>query len=60
MARYSSEDFDRSVFAIDLRRHVPHGKTDVLNDLSARSDGSALTTLLCSVSGIFGMCCCHT
>ena len=44
------------VFAIDRRRHVPHGKTDLLNDLSARSDGSALTTLLCSASGIFAMC----
>jgi hypothetical protein len=27
-----------------------------MNDLSARSDGSALTTLLCSASGIFAMC----
>jgi hypothetical protein len=28
----------------------------LLNDSSARSDGSALTTLLSSVSGIFAMC----
>ncbi len=56
----SSEDVDLSVFTIDRRRHVPHGKTDVLNDLSARSDGNALTTLLCSASGIFGMCCSRT
>jgi hypothetical protein len=56
MARSSSEGFDQWVFAIDRRRHVPHGKTDLLNDLSARSDGSALTTLLCSASGIFAMC----
>jgi hypothetical protein len=41
MARSSSEGFDQWVFAIDRRRHVPHGKTDLLNDLSARSDGSA-------------------
>jgi hypothetical protein len=60
MVRSSSEGFDRSVFAIDRRRHVPHGKTDVLNDLSARSDGSVVTTLLCSASDIFGICCCHT
>jgi hypothetical protein len=44
----------------DRRRHVPHGKTDLLNDLSAQSDGSALTTLLCSASGIFVMCCSRT
>jgi hypothetical protein len=55
MARSSSEGFDQWVFAIDRRRHVPHGKTDLLNDLLARSDGSALTTLLCSASGIFAM-----
>src|ERR1700730_3970877 len=54
MARSSSED--RSVLAIDRRRHVPHEKKDLLNDLSARSDGSALTTLLCPASGIFVMC----
>ena len=46
MARSSSEDCDRSAYAIDRRRHVPHGKTDLLNDLSARSDGSALTTFV--------------
>jgi hypothetical protein len=46
MARSSSEGFDQWVFAIDRRRHVPHGKTDLLNDLSARSDGSALTTFV--------------
>ena len=57
MARSSSEDFDQWAFAIDRRRRVPHGKTDMLNDLSVRSDGSALTTLLCSASGIFVMCC---
>src|SRR3979411_269337 len=59
MARSSSEGFDQWVFAIDRRRHVPHGKTDLLNDLSARSDGSALTTFLCLASGIFVMCCCR-
>jgi hypothetical protein len=56
MVRSSSEGFDQWDFAIDRRRHVPHGKTDFLNDLSARSDGSALTTLVCSASGIFAMC----
>src|ERR1700682_786510 len=48
----SSEDFGQWVFAIDRRRHVPHGKTDLLSDSSVRSDGSALTMLLCSASGI--------
>jgi hypothetical protein len=38
----SSEDFDQWAFAIDRRRHVPHGKTDLLSDSSVRSDGSAL------------------
>ena len=57
MARSSSDGFDQWVFAIDRRRRAPHGKTDLLNDLSARSDGSALTTLLCSA--IFVMCCCR-
>src|ERR1700733_14517485 len=52
MARSSSEGFDQWAFAIDRRRHVPHGKTDLLSDSSARSDGSALTTLLCSASDI--------
>jgi hypothetical protein len=58
MARSSSEGFDQWEFAIDRHRHVPHGKTDLLNDLSGRSDGSALTTLLCSTSGISVTCCC--
>src|ERR1700687_6490461 len=40
----SSEDFDQWVFAIDRRRHVPHGKTDLLSDSSVRSDGNALTS----------------
>src|ERR1700682_5361916 len=57
MARSSSDGFDQWVFAIDRRRRAPHGKTDLLNDLSARSDGSALTTLSCSVSGLFALCC---
>src|SRR5258706_2987117 len=48
----SSEDFDQWAFAIDRRRHVPHGKTDLLSDSLVRSDGSALTMLLCSASGI--------
>jgi hypothetical protein len=46
MARYSSDGFDQWVFAIDRRRHVPHGKTDFLSDSSARSDGSALTIVV--------------
>src|SRR5229473_5940373 len=50
MARSSSDDFDQWAFAIDRRRHVPHGKTDLLGDSSVRSDGSASTTLSCSVS----------
>src|SRR6478672_4514993 len=58
VARSSSEDCDRSAYAIDRRRRVPHGKTDLLNDLLARSDGSALTTLLRWASGIFVICCC--
>src|ERR1700694_299684 len=57
MARSSSAGCDQWVFAIDRRRRAPHGKTDLLNDLSARSDGSALTTLLCSGGGIFVICC---
>src|SRR6202158_4856607 len=40
----SSEDFDQWVFAIDRRRHVPHGKTDLLSDSSVRSDGNPLTS----------------
>ena len=47
-------------FAIDRRRHVPHGKTDLLSDSSVRSDGSALTMLLCSASGISVTYCCRT
>src|SRR5258705_11709135 len=50
MASPSSEGFDRWVFVIDRRRRVPHGKTDLLNDLSVRSDGEALTMLLCLAS----------
>ena len=30
------------------------------NGSSVQSDGSALTTLSCSASGIFVMCCCRT
>jgi len=56
----SSEDFDQWAFAIDRRRHVPHGKTDLLSDSSVRSDGSALTTLLCSASATSVMYCCRT
>src|SRR5712675_1047120 len=56
----SSEDFDQWAFAIDRRRHVPHGKTDLLSDSSVRSDGSALTMLLCSASGISVTYCCRT
>src|SRR5260370_6846835 len=48
----SSEDVEQRGFAIDRRRHVPHGKTDLLSDSSVRCDGSALTMLLCSASGI--------
>src|SRR5258707_13030569 len=39
MVNSSSEDFDQWAFAIDRRRHVPHGKTDLLSDSSVRSDG---------------------
>jgi hypothetical protein len=56
----SSEDFDQWAFAIDRRRHVPHGKTDLLSDSSVRSDESALTMLLCSASGISVTYCCRT
>ena len=59
VARSSSDDFDQWAFVIDRRRHVPHGKTDLLSDSSVRSDGSASTTLLCSASGISVMCCCR-
>jgi hypothetical protein len=58
LARRDEAGFDQWVFAIDRRRHVPHGKTDLLNDLLARSNGSALTTLLYLASGIFVICCC--
>src|SRR5258706_11574617 len=60
MVSSSSEDFDQWAFAIDRRRHVPHGKTDLLSDSSVRSDGSALTMLLCSASGISVIYCCRT
>src|SRR5258707_9082311 len=56
----SSEDFDQWAFAIDRRRHVPHSKTDLLSGSSVRSDGSALTMLLCSASGISVTYCCRT
>src|SRR6266404_2308560 len=36
-----------------------HGKTDLLSDSSVRSDGSALTMLLCSASGISVTYCCQ-
>ena len=58
MAKSLFEEFDPWGFAIDRRRRAPHGKTAMLNDLSVRSDGSALTMLLCSASGIFVTCCC--
>src|SRR6266851_5434017 len=59
-ASFVNLDFDQWAFAIDRRRHVPHGKTDLLSDSSVRSDGSALTMLLCSASGISVTYCCRT
>src|SRR6478735_6163716 len=59
--RYLIRDRD-GVFGelFDRRRHVPHGKTDLLSDSSVRSDGSALIMLLCSASGISVTYCCRT
>src|SRR5260370_2176012 len=58
-ASFVNLDFDQWAFAIDRRRHVPHGKTDLLSDSAVRSDGSALTMLLCTASGISVTYCCR-
>ena len=42
MAKSSFDDFDQWAFAIDLRRHALHGKTDLPSDSSVRSDGRCL------------------
>jgi hypothetical protein len=44
MGRHSFEGFDQWASAIDQRRRALHGRTDMLNGLSVRSDGSASIT----------------
>jgi hypothetical protein len=59
MAKSSSEDFDQWAFVIDRHRRAPHGKTDMLNGSSDRSDENALIILWLWASGTSDMCCCH-
>ncbi len=59
MAKSSSEDFDQWAFVIDRHHRAPHGKTDMLNGSSDRSDENVLIILWLWASGTSDMCCCH-
>src|SRR6202140_1307076 len=53
----SSAAFGRWAFAIGQPRRDRRGRTDIVKGRSVRSGGDALTTLSCSASGIFAICC---
>src|SRR6202165_5913908 len=47
----------RSAFGIGQPRRDRRGRTDIVKGRSVRSGGNVLTTLSCSASGIFAICC---
>src|SRR6202795_1906420 len=53
----SSAVFGRCAFGIGEPRRDRRGRTDIVKGRSVRSDGNVLTTLSCSASGIFAICC---
>src|SRR5262245_23765710 len=60
MARSSCAAFERWAFGIGRSHRDRLGRTDMRRGLSARSGGTALTTLLCSVTDIFVTCSART
>src|SRR3982074_3086637 len=54
---FSSAAFGRWAFGIGQPRRDRRGRTDIVKGRSVRSGGSVLTTLSCSASGIFAICC---
>ena len=52
----SSSGFAQWAYGIDRFRHGRHGKTGTRRGSSVRSDGSVLTTLLCSANDISAIC----
>src|SRR6202011_3375696 len=44
-------------FGIGQPRRDRRGRTDIAKERSVRSGGNVLTTLSCSASGIFAICC---
>src|SRR5258707_8098289 len=53
----SSAAFGRWAFGIGQPRRDGRGRTDIVKGRSVRSGGNVLTTLSCSASGIFAICC---
>src|ERR1700737_3393378 len=53
----SSAAFGRWAFGIGQPRRDRRGRTDTVKGRSVRSGGNVLTTLSCSASGIFAICC---
>src|SRR4030088_1260449 len=53
----SSAAFGRWAFGIGQPRRDRRGRTGIVKGRSVRSAGNVLTTLLCSESGIFAICC---
>src|SRR5712664_3327948 len=53
----SSAAFGRCAFGIGQPRRDRRGRTDIVKGRSVRSGGNVLTTLSCSASGIFVICC---
>jgi hypothetical protein len=56
MATSSSAAFEQWAFGIDRLHHDRRGRTDMRRGSSVRSGGTALTTSLCSVTGISATC----
>src|SRR6267154_2201302 len=56
-ATSSSAAFGRWAFGIGQPRRDRRGRTDSVKGRSVRSGGNVLTTLSCSASGIFAICC---
>src|ERR1700733_1418725 len=53
----SSAAFGRWAFGIGRPRRDRRGRTGIVKGQSVRSGGNVLTTLSCSASGIFAICC---
>jgi hypothetical protein len=54
------QGFDQWASAIDQHRRAPHGRTDMLNGLSVRSDGNASIISSSWANGTFDTSCCRT